>query len=1148
MRYGFLTSAGRDGQHGAPTLSTTTFARPTSLKRCREPQTQESLVSSAHSCDESRTRIIEHSSGSSHGSPRALPNSQSDAVCAFMASSIGYWGPKRIEIGVIMQAVEDLVIETHARRPLPSYDAAVQEILDTEQTLPDYDPFTLRDDGAKREDVEYFLKIVSARQGREWEEAWKGEADMDGRREQSIPVALECCAASENVQSADLVFGSFSISDQVYFTGRRDLFGMEDTPKHGELLEVLAVDDRVKHENGRLLCCRPSKGFGFSVPAHLLSKSRPPPLPGGHEAGDFVYYVGDHGRFADGKRLRSGALCEVAGPAEGVDTSAPPSVLVLFGDRPRGEASIMPITQIRDQRVSNGSLPGDLLRVSAAAFEGRLGEVLAFLDHSAEGVNVMLEEGSTLLMQAALAGQVDTVAALVERKAKLDLQDADGQTALMCAVSAGCSSVVRLLLDSGANADKRDRAGRNARDLANAKFPTASPTYRPVLSSIIEMLDDFCTQMMPTGTRVVIHGLKSRCELNDTVGSVISFDRATGRYGVKPDAAPLRGALKIKSINLAEYLNRRPAVRQDFWLIDKLVVISGLTDRPALNDKQGTARAFDPATGTYKIVFDYPASPYPELPTAVVNVKFLRTVYEAYPKLFRCVPSTAPVEQANWLVEMCSSGELPDSVAQLLREGIDPDWLSESGITPLIAACEHDHHWELLLAWRADVNLAALDGTTPLVAACRAGNMKAVDRLLSAPSMTSVDQAGPGSVTPLLITCQSGHVTLVSRLLKAKADPFKVYEKLRDAEEWGTRPKCDKLLQDEMLHRRMASLQRVMEQSEQALRGSGRGADLAATFGEWIANLREAAQNALQWAERHSKGKPPPALHKKLESANTVQMKLERAINKIEKAECKKAQNSTSVLADDSRVIPSPSHVDRWLAESREGAAAEQKRRKMAEQERARQAAMAERPYSTPGPSHRAPQARTAKAVPTEARLVHEEFVSEEARQRRRLDGERKQHEEHEAKVARDQAAREQAAREEAAEASKRAEARQHVVPGNPKLAEVIDSQLSAPTVSKLSAGGCSAGEDDMMSVASQATSQMTLESTKHFHEQRMARGLHDKTELKHVVKHGMARPSVSSEGLPTLVHEIKGQPTVVTDADGKKGVSAWMRGERERE
>ena len=73
-------------------------------------------------------------------------------------------------------------------------------------------------------------------------------------------------------------------------------------------------------------------------------------------------------------------------------------------------------------------------------------------------------------------------------------------------------------------------------------------------------------------------------------------------------------------------------------------------------------------------------------------------------------------------------------------------------------------------------------------------------------------------------------------------------------------------------------------------------------------------------------------------------------------------------------------------------------------------AAMAERPYSTPGPSHRAPQARTAKAVPTEARLVHEEFVSEEARQRRRLDGERKQREEHEAKVARDQAAREQAA------------------------------------------------------------------------------------------------------------------------------------------
>lgn len=995
------------------------------------------------------------------------------------------WGPKQIPIDALSASVRIQARELHARRPLPSYDAAVQEILDTERDIPGYDSFRLRDDGAERADIQWFLDLISAEQQREWEQAWWGEAAVADSGEDVKPLALTKATktASDHVGERvdeqgydsgevetktampdDLVPG-----DNLYFTGRRDSFADEDTPKHGQMVNVFSVD----RDQTRLLCHVPhSTRASFSVPVHLLSKRRPLPLPGNFEPGDFIYYVGAHTCFADGKRLRTGTLCQVAGPLEQMEASSPPSVLVLFAGRPRGEATAIPITQLREQREFGASLPDDLLKVGTAAYEGRLGEVLFFLDRSVEGVNVRLEQGSTLLMQAAVAGQLDIVEALVARKSDLNLQDSDGQTALMCAASAACAGVVQVLLNSGANADIRDRKGRSARDHAFAKLPRAAPAYRSDLELIVQRLDTFATQMIPDGTSVFVHGLKSRLDLNDTVGTVVNFDRATGRYGVNVIGG---ASMKIKAVNLSEGLNRKPCVRPPRWLLNKFVVIHGLQDRLSLNGKCGTASDFDPATENYEVRFDldpnhvHVAPADAKLPPAVINVRYLMTVYEATPTLFGAPPS--PINEANKLLKMCSGQTcdvvIKDVLPLTLEEGVDPNWMPDSGKPPLVAACEHNTCWQLLVKFGADVNLAALDGTTPLLAACSAGNVAAIKWLLKAPSMTSVDQAGPGGLTPILVAHRSDRSDLVSRLLAANADAFTAYETLRDAEEWGTRAKCDKLLQDEMLRQRTTSLQQALEESEEALQGAGRGADLTTLFEHGLTTLHEAAQNAQGWAERHAKGKLPPTLHKKLESAKMMQANIERAVKKHEAAERRKAQKSTSVLANSSRVVERDfAHVDRWLTENKEGEAAARKRREMARQERERQAAKAERPYSTPGPSHRSPCARTVKGIPMETRLVHEEFISEEARQRRRREGRSKQLEEHEAKVARDQAARDQAARQKVAEESKHTEASQHIVPEGPKLAEVIEKKLFAPTKAKLSAGTSSAREDDISSLA----------------------------------------------------------------------------------
>ena len=110
----------------------------------------------------------------------------------------------------------------------------------------------------------------------------------------------------------------------------------------------------------------------------------------------------------------------------------------------------------------------------------------------------------------------------------------------------------------------------------------------------------------------------------------------------------------------------------------------------------------------------------------------------------------------------------------------------------------------------------------------------------------------------------------------------------------------------------------------------------------------------------------------------------------------------------------------------------------------------------------------------------------------------------------------------------------------------MIAAAQSAPTLAKLGTAG-GRPDDDSSSVLSVATSAMTLHTTDHSREQRDKRGLHDKRALKHVVKHawkeGTTRPSTSSDGRPTIVHELD-ELAVVTDLAGKVEVTAWKPGQ----
>jgi ankyrin repeat protein len=77
-----------------------------------------------------------------------------------------------------------------------------------------------------------------------------------------------------------------------------------------------------------------------------------------------------------------------------------------------------------------------------------------------QNVNVVDRHGHTALMEAAKAGDVETVKDLLHRGAEVDARSEKSKTALHYAAANGHVEVVKILLAQGASIDPRDRDGR----------------------------------------------------------------------------------------------------------------------------------------------------------------------------------------------------------------------------------------------------------------------------------------------------------------------------------------------------------------------------------------------------------------------------------------------------------------------------------------------------------------------------------------------------------------------------------------------------------------------------------------------------------------------------------------------------------------
>ena len=82
--------------------------------------------------------------------------------------------------------------------------------------------------------------------------------------------------------------------------------------------------------------------------------------------------------------------------------------------------------------------------------------------------------GNSAMMNAAVAGHVDTVTECLARDAQVDLKCALDQTALVKAAGMGFADIVKLLLDRGADVKAVDKDG-------NTALHSAAATGGPVL-------------------------------------------------------------------------------------------------------------------------------------------------------------------------------------------------------------------------------------------------------------------------------------------------------------------------------------------------------------------------------------------------------------------------------------------------------------------------------------------------------------------------------------------------------------------------------------------------------------------------------------------------------------------------------------------
>ncbi|EOD34521.1 hypothetical protein EMIHUDRAFT_111217 [Emiliania huxleyi CCMP1516] len=193
--------------------------------------------------------------------------------------------------------------------------------------------------------------------------------------------------------------GGHDLGDQLYWTGPNHSFENGDTLTHGQQGEVVGpATEGTHHGNGLQVLFPGNKG---SINCYLpnLSREKPPPLLGGHELGDQLYYAGSNQSFKSGNKLVHGQKGEIIGPATGAHQGN--GLKMLFpGNKDWVDCSLPQLSLEKPPPLPGGHELGDQLYYTGSnqSFEsgdkvmhGQQGEVVgpATGEHQGNGLQLL---------------------------------------------------------------------------------------------------------------------------------------------------------------------------------------------------------------------------------------------------------------------------------------------------------------------------------------------------------------------------------------------------------------------------------------------------------------------------------------------------------------------------------------------------------------------------------------------------------------------------------------------------------------------------------------------------------------------------------------------------------------------------------------
>ena len=106
------------------------------------------------------------------------------------------------------------------------------------------------------------------------------------------------------------MLGGFSLGEKLYYVGTSQTFDDGDRVVHGEQGEVIGP-----FNDKRPMIKFPNNKRAIACTLDELSRSPPPPLPGGYTVGEKLYYIGSSETFESGNRVVHGEQGEVMGPS-----------------------------------------------------------------------------------------------------------------------------------------------------------------------------------------------------------------------------------------------------------------------------------------------------------------------------------------------------------------------------------------------------------------------------------------------------------------------------------------------------------------------------------------------------------------------------------------------------------------------------------------------------------------------------------------------------------------------------------------------------------------------------------------------------------------------------------------------------------------